>query len=178
MTWNLIQCVLIAKITDKYNFLSQIPRFLSSPALLAQLLWVLIFCEFPSFAETIESNFNCQIMHTNIYIFKYIFKIRLITSLCIKALIHWTDGSAQNIHSYLQIKRLLFHHPHLVEVRELLVTQQSLFGGELPSTQQTNHLYPVCYFSLFGYCSIWAALHFFTFSIVSSNQSTLEYENG
>ena len=77
-----------------------------------------------------------------------------------------------------RLKRLLCQRSHLVEVRELLVTQQSLLGGELPSTQQANHLPPVCYFSIFTGSAIRAALLCITVFVESSNWPSLRYKRG
>lgn len=63
-----------------------------------------------------------------------------------------------------------------MEVREPRVTLQSLFGGEPTSTQQTVDLRPVCSFTLFIRCSIWAVLLWVTVSVVSDNQATLQFE--
>lgn len=69
---------------------------------------------------------------------------------------------------------LLFLRPHLVKVRELLVTQQSLFIGELPAAQEANQLGPIGYFVAVVYFAIRPAVPGFAVLVVSHDGSTLQ----
>lgn len=56
------------------------------------------------------------------------------------------------------------------------MTQQSVFGGELPPTQQTHHPLPVGHFPLLIGCSVWAVVIWVAIPIVGSDQITLTWK--
>lgn len=135
----LLKVNLTAKIIDIKSWAKYL--FLSSLAPLPQILWVLL-----KLLKEVLISISCTNINHRLYIVKTEQDQWHPFHSCAEAL--YTEQMAGNIiHSFLLAKHLLLHHPHLVEVRELLVTHQSLFSGELPSTKQANHLLPVCYFS-------------------------------
>lgn len=63
---------------------------------------------------------------------------------------------------------------YLVQVRQLLVTNQSIFVWELPSTQQTSHLLPVSQLLLLILHSFQQVLIIIAVTTVGSHKATLK----
>lgn len=133
-----LQLSVTAKIIDIKSWAKYL--FLFSLAPLPQILWVLL-----KHLKEAFISISCTNINHRLYIVETEQDQWHPLHFCAEAL--YTEQMAGNIiHSFLLAKHLLLHHPHLVEVRKLLVTHQSLFSGELPATKQENHLLPVCYF--------------------------------
>lgn len=112
---------LTAKIIDIKSWAKYL--FLSSLAPLPQILWVLL-----KLLKEALISISCTNINHRLYIVKTEQDQWHPFHFCAEAF--YTEQMAGNIiHSFLLAEHLLLHHPHLVEVRELLVTHQSLLMG-------------------------------------------------